>query len=118
MEKQLYVYKAYVTKVYDGDTCTVDIDLGLKTWIRDEKIRLYEIDAPELYLEEREQGLKSRDYLKSLILDKEIILQTIKDRKGKYGRYLGIIWVQDENGTIINVNEKMVASGYAVFQEY
>lgn len=118
MEKQLYVYEAHVTKVYDGDTCTVDIDLGLKTWIRDEKIRLYEIDAPELYLEEREQGLISRDYLASLILDKEIILQTIKDRKGKYGRYLGIIWVLDAHGTYINVNERMVTDGYAEYQKY
>ena len=118
MEKQLYVYKAQVTKVYDGDTCTVDIDLGLMTWIRGEKIRLYEINAPELIREEREQGLKSRDYLQSLILDKEIVLQTVKDRKGKYGRYLGIIWVQDESGKYFNVNDQMVKSGFAIYQEY
>ncbi len=96
----------------------MDIDLGLKTWVRGERIRLYDINAPELYLKEREQGLKSRDYLQSLILEKEIILQTFKDRKGKYGRYLGIIWVQDENGNYINVNEQMVSSGYAEYHTY
>lgn len=33
MDDKLYYYKAKVTSVYDGDTCTVDIDLGMKSWI-------------------------------------------------------------------------------------
>jgi hypothetical protein len=33
MEHKLYHYKAHVVDVYDGDTCTVDIDLGLSTWV-------------------------------------------------------------------------------------
>ena len=40
MKHTLYNYKAIVTSVYDGDTCTVDIDLGLHSWIRGEKLRL------------------------------------------------------------------------------
>jgi len=31
MKHSLYVYKAEVTSVYDYDTITVDIDLGLST---------------------------------------------------------------------------------------
>jgi hypothetical protein len=31
MKFSLYHYKAKVTSVYDGDTCTVDIDLGIHT---------------------------------------------------------------------------------------
>jgi micrococcal nuclease len=34
MKHSLYNYKAKVISVYDDDTCTVDIDLGLNTWIR------------------------------------------------------------------------------------
>jgi micrococcal nuclease len=48
MEHKLYHYKARVVDVYDGDTCTVDIDLGLSTWIHGEKLRLYRINAPEV----------------------------------------------------------------------
>jgi endonuclease YncB( thermonuclease family) len=44
----LYTYKAQITEVYDGDTVTADIDLGFHTWRRDEKLRLYEINAPEM----------------------------------------------------------------------
>lgn len=113
MELQLYTYKAKVTAVYDGDTITVDIDLGLSTWIRGEKVRFHRIDTPEIRGSERPEGLVARDYLRSLILDKEIILETIKDKRGKYGRYLGEIWLLDETGQYININDKLVEEGYA-----
>ncbi len=115
---KLYTYNAVVTSVYDGDTCTVDIDLGLHTWVRGEKIRLYGINAPELRGAEREKGLLSRDYLRKLIMDKEIILKTYKDKKGKYGRYLGDIWLKGSDDKLYNVNNKLVAEGYAVFKKY
>lgn len=62
MDKVLYHYKAKIVEVYDGDTCTIDIDLGLHTWIKGEKIRLTRINAPELRGTERTKGLKSRDF--------------------------------------------------------
>lgn len=117
MKNVLYQYKAFVTSVYDGDTCTVDIDLGLHTWVRGEKIRLIRIDAPEIRGKSRNKGLASRDYLREIILDKEIIIGTFKDKKGKYGRYLGEIWLPHED-EIINVNDLMVNKGFAVYKEY
>ena len=114
----LYNYRANVVSVYDGDTCTVDIDLGLGVWVRGEKIRLYRINAPEIRGKEREKGLLSRDYLRKLIGGKSILLQTIKDKKGKYGRYLGEIWVEDEKGKWMNVNDEMVKRGMATYKEY
>lgn len=113
MEEKLYFYKAHVIKVYDGDTCTMNIDLGLHLWIKKQKIRLARINAPELRKDEREQGLRSRDYLRELILDKDVFLETIKDKKGKYGRYLGEIWILNDQGEYININDKMLADGYA-----
>jgi len=53
----LYYYRARVTKVYDGDTITVDIDLGFHVGLKSEKIRLYRIDTPEVRGPEREQVL-------------------------------------------------------------
>lgn len=103
MEKKLYLYKAFVKDIYDGDTITVDIDLGLKTFIHNEKIRLFGINAPEVRGEEKSRGLLSRDYMRALILNKEILLETIKDEKGKYGRYLGIIWINNIGKEYTNV---------------
>ncbi len=117
MKNVLYQYKAFVTSVYDGDTCTVDIDLGLKTWVRGEKIRLIRINAPEVKGKTRKEGLRSRDFLREIILDKEIIIGTFKDKKGKYGRYLGEIWLP-KDGEFLNVNDFLVEQGYAEYKEY
>jgi micrococcal nuclease len=118
MEKILYHYKAKVINVYDGDTCTVDIDLGLHIWNKGEKLRLNRINAPELRGNEKAKGLKSRDFLRSLILDKEVYLETIKDKKEKYGRYLAEIWLEDEKNNFININDILVKNGFAKYQKY
>jgi micrococcal nuclease len=118
MEHTLYNYKAIVTSVYDGDTCTVDIDLGLSVWLRGEKLRLNRINAPELKGEERPKGLKSRDFLISKINGKEITIETIKDRKGKYGRYLAELWLEEKKGKSININDLLVTEGFAKYQKY
>ena len=118
METTLYHYRAVVRKVYDGDTCTVDIDLGLGCWIHNESIRLHRINAPEVKGVERPAGLRSRDFLRSQIKGKEVILETVKDKKGKYGRYLAEIWLKDESGNWLNVNDLLVQQGYAFYKDY
>jgi micrococcal nuclease len=118
MLENLYHYRAMVVYIYDGDTCTVDIDLGLNTWVRGEKLRLYRINAPELRGAERPEGLKSRDFLREQIDGEKVVIQTIKDKKGKYGRYLAEIWRVSVEGEAININDLMVEKGFAVYKEY
>ncbi len=117
MQENLFHYRAKVRSVYDGDTCRVDIDLGLGTWVHNESIRLFRINAPEVRGAQRQKGLKSRDYLRDLIDGKEIMLQTVRDKKGKYGRYLGEIWLQIE-GEYKCVNDLLVENGFADYKEY
>lgn len=116
-QSNLYHYKAKVVSVYDGDTARVDIDLGLSIFVRNEPMRLSRINAPELRGEERPQGLVSRDYLKERIEGKEVLLQTEKDDKGKYGRYLVEVWLP-ENGSYVNINDELVDKGLAEYKEY
>ncbi|VGO16092.1 hypothetical protein PDESU_04682 [Pontiella desulfatans] len=113
----LYHYKALVTDAYDGDTVTVEIDLGLKTAIKGEKLRLHRINAPEMRGDEKEAGKVARDYLRGRILGKEVLLETIKDKRGKYGRYLAEIWLEQDGG-FININDELVTRGLAVYKEY
>ena len=114
---KLFTYKAKVISVYDGDTITVDIDLGLSIFANGEKIRLNRINAPELKGTEKKKGIKSRNYLRKLLLGKEIIIETIKDRKEKYGRYLGEIFLIEKD-KFINVNDLMVKKGFAKYKKY
>ena len=44
----MYEYKATVTKVYDGDTITVDFDLGFGIILKKQTIRLFGINTPEV----------------------------------------------------------------------
>ena len=118
MKENLYHYRATVTDVYDGDTCTVDIDLGLNTWVRGEKLRLYRINAPELRGVERPEGLKSRDFLREKIEGQKVIIQTIKDQREKFGRYLAEIWLPLEEGEPININDWLVKEGFAIYKDY
>ncbi len=112
MDIKPYCYNALIVKVYDGDTVTALVDLGfkIKTTI---KVRLAGINAPEVRGKSRPEGLKTRDFLRDLILDKEVIIQTQKDKKGKYGRYIGVIYLKDEN-----INELLVEKQLAVKKEY
>ena len=116
-DAELYHYTAQVQSVYDGDTCRVDIDLGMGIWIRNEKLRLVRINAPEMTGPDKPLGMASRDFLRGLIDGREIIIETVKDQRGKYGRYLAEIWV-DQNGIWGNVNDALVAAGHAVYQDY
>ena len=107
-----YCYKAKVLKVYDGDTITVALDLGFGISMKT-RVRLAGIDAPEIRGGEREEGLKTRDYLRALILHQNVIIETRKDKKGKYGRYIGVVYHQD-----INVNELLVEKKLAEERNY
>jgi micrococcal nuclease len=108
MQEKDYTYKAIVLDVYDGDTCTVDIDLGFGIWMKKQKLRLYGINTPELTGEQKQDGIKTRDYLASLIMGKEVIIETQKDKAEKYGRWLATIWLDG-----VNLNKKLIEEGYA-----
>ena len=86
-------------------------------WIRNEKLRLVRINAPEMTGPEKAAGTAARDVLRELIDGKEIIIETVKDRRGKYGRYLAEIWLP-ENGGYTNINDALVERGFAVYKEY
>ena len=121
IKDSLYIYKAYVTDVYDGDTITCIIDCGFNIGMQKTKIRLYGINTPELRGEERELGLLVRDELRKKILNKHIFLKTIKDKKGKYGRYLGEIYIKDnednEDNEYLCINDWLLENNYAVVYE-
>ena len=109
MIKQNFVYNAVVRSVYDGDTIRVDIDMGFDHWIMNESIRFMGVDAPEIRGEERPEGLLTKEWLLNKIpIGTKVVLETYKDRTGKYGRYLGYIWLDG-----VNINEQMIAEGFA-----
>ena len=117
-DEGLYRYSANVTKVYDADTCTVDIDLGLGMWKKEQVLRFFGINAPEVRGPERPKGILARDFCRRLILKKRIIIQTLGDDTGKYGRLLAMLWLEYPENEWININELLVERGYAIAKDY
>lgn len=118
MLDNLFYYKGVITGVYDGDTVTVSFDLGMKVKREGLKVRLFGINAPELRGDTLIEARESRDFLRSSILNQSVIVQTIKDKKGKYGRYLAKIWKQNACGDWDSINDLMVSEGFASYRQY
>ena len=109
---EYYVKK--VTKVVDGDTIDVEIDLGFDISFSS-RVRLAGIDTPEsrtLNKMEKALGLEAKAYLKSQIDSaKTIVIKTEKmNSSEKYGRILGWLFL---DGSEVSMNEKMIEDGHA-----
>lgn len=103
-----------VTKVVDGDTIDVVIDLGFSIMYAS-RVRLAGIDTPESRTadkKEKELGLESKKYLaERLKTAKRIVIKTEKlDSSEKYGRILGWLYL---DGDTVSVNNEMIKYGYA-----
>jgi len=109
----MYCYNGIVTRIVDGDTVHVDVDLGFNIWLRDEPLRLSGINARERKGATLSAANASKAFLEKIILNKRVTIRTEKDRKEKYGRWLAtILFEEDKN--LIEVNRMMVAEGHAV----
>jgi micrococcal nuclease len=102
-----------VTKVVDGDTIDVVIDMGFDILFKS-RVRLFGIDTPESRtrdLTEKKFGLMSKKYLQDRLKNaKKITIKTHKgEETGKFGRILGEIFCDGEN-----VNQAMCNEGHAV----
>ena len=109
----MYQYIAQITAAHDGDTITANIDLGFKNWRMEEKLRLFGINTPELRGDTMQAAIAARDFLRGLVLNKTVRIETLKDKQEKYGRYLAKIYVEIE-GKEIFVNDLLVEKGFAV----
>jgi micrococcal nuclease len=106
-----YVYRAEVLSVYDGDTITVALDLGLSIKVR-AKCRLLGIDTPEIRTKsaaEKKAGYTARDRVRELILGKTVVLHSVA-KPDKYGRLLVKVWAEDGSC----VNQLLLDEGLAI----
>jgi micrococcal nuclease len=119
----IYIYKAELIRVVDGDTVDLIIDLGFDT-SRKERFRLYGIDAPEM---NTLAGKAAKAWLWEVLQPLEAIyVQTIqletKAKRDKYGRFLAVLY--DDPGDVHtklppktlaleSINAQMIEAGHA-----
>ena len=109
----MYEYSCTVTKVVDGDTIDVVLDLGFSI-LHKCRVRLYGIDTPESRTRNKDEKIRGKlasKFLQDAIDNgKKVVLRSkLKDSKGKYGRVLGEIIVDS-----ININQSMIINHLAV----
>ncbi|AFK66280.1 endonuclease [Synechococcus phage S-CBM2] len=107
-----------VTKVIDGDTIDVIIDLGFDLY-KKERVRIAGVDTPEKRTtdeQEKQLGLDATHWLQEKLegaiagTDDLIIRTELVGGFGKYGRLLGWLYVGDAE---VSLNEQMITEGYA-----
>ena len=115
-DKTDYSYRVKrVTKVVDGDTIDVILDMGFNILFA-QRVRLFGIDTPESRtrdLEEKKYGLAAKMFLENMLDDTKIIMKTNKDAEGKFGRILGSFW-RTTNYVDQSINDYLVEKHHAV----
>jgi micrococcal nuclease len=116
-----YVSKAKVTRVIDGDTVVVTISPGFKLAHVDYKMRLHGIDTAEMNASDkslRELAVKARMHVTNSILDREVLVKSVKNTLGadlidSFGRWLAVIFYVNDAGEQVNLNEELLSLGLA-----
>ena len=116
MEK--YIYRAKLDRVVDGDTIDAMIDVGFDIWVK-KRIRYKGIDTWESRtrdLEEKKLGLAAKARNKELleeVSEKSGYFRLRSYGVGKYGRVLGELFIMDESGNTICINNQLINEGHA-----
>ena len=113
-----YIYRAKLDRVVDGDTIDAMIDVGFDIWVK-KRTRYMGMDAWESRtrdLDEKKKGLAAKARNKELLENvsaKSGYFRLTSHGVGKYGRVLGEIFIQDEDGKQYNINEQLKIEGHA-----
>lgn len=119
----IYIYKAELIRVVDGDTVDLIIDLGFDTFRR-ERFRLYGVDAPEI---NTAAGKEAKAWLIGVLgpygaIYVETIQLSTKAKRDKYGRFLAVLYddladlranLPPKTLCVESINARMIEAGHA-----
>lgn len=109
----IFEYHAKATRVVDGDTVWLDVDLGFGIHTNSD-FRLYGINTPEVVGATRTAGLASKVELERLLALGSLRIETYKaDESDKYGRWLATLYVTQKDGSEVNINALLVKGNFA-----
>ena len=114
----MFEYNVDVLRIIDGDTIDVDIDLGFDVWLRNERIRLNGVDAPESRTSDKVERLfgvlakhRVKQYLENDGKGGKVTLISKSFKQEKYGRIMADLRVE---GQIRTLCATLITEGYAV----
>ena len=107
----MYKYRAKYIENYDGDTIKFMVDLGFGVF-KKITVRLARVDTPEIRPHE-DGALEAKNFVNEVLTDaKFITIETFKDSKGKYGRYIAEVYYDGRN-----LSDMLLSKGLAELYE-
>ena len=110
----MWFHDCICTRVVDGDTIDLEIDLGFKLKYKC-RIRLFGVDTPELNsasAETRELAQLAKKFMQENLEGKKCHIFTFKDND-KYGRYLAEVFLEENPNTLISINNLLLERNLA-----
>ena len=108
----MYEYKCEVTRVVDGDTIDVILDLGFNV-LHKARVRLFGIDTPESRTRDKDEKVRGKmaaKFLQNAIDSRDVVIRTeLKYSRGKFVRVLGTVVVNE-----VDINQAMCNAYLAV----
>jgi micrococcal nuclease len=112
----MYEYRGTLSRIVDGDTFELEIDLGLHVMTR-ARVRLRGVDTPETYgIKQGSAEWKRGQAAKQFVMQwfaahgPELTIHTFRDETEKYGRWLVEIADPDSGERL---TEQLLAAGHA-----
>lgn len=108
----LYVYRAEIVEIHDGDTLTADVDLGFRVWHNAAHLRLAGVSARELSMP---GGPEAREHLVGLLPPQSMVtIRSFKADKDpaddmSFDRYVAVVTLPDGR----DLAELLVQAGWA-----
>lgn len=112
-EAALWRYRAKAVRVIDGDTIVMDIDLGFRTMILSEPVRLAGINTPELIGADAARARQAREFVEAWLSgNPTLYIQTqLAHEREKYGRILATVHRESD---LISLNDALLSASLAV----
>src|SRR4051812_39086716 len=93
-DRPLYRYSAKLIRVIDGDTVVLEIDLGFRHHIHDQRVRLLGVNAPELHGSTVLKGVEAQEFTRAWFRGSvSVYIESYRDEEvDHFGRILAVVY--------------------------
>lgn len=119
----MYEYNARVTRVVDGDTYEVTIDLGFRIFKHKTRLRLRGIDTPETWRprshSEALHGEQATMFVEDVVeTNSDVRVITYKHGPSSFARYEADVYCRDAEGNEFSLAEALKEAGMEKLDRY
>jgi micrococcal nuclease len=98
-----YVFWAELVRIVDGNTVSMNVDLGFGVWMHKQNLTLFDADKTGPDESAKVKNMQRVAKMRELLQDStDIVVKTIRDKDATPPRYFATIWADG-----VNVNDEV-----------